>query len=156
MWRYRPTEAIYSCSESIRFRDRFARSTEQLFRNKAGEIKYSYMLNSSSEVGVLGVPHVAVVAEVLLPAAIGDLVPERWLGGQSVEQTLPIPVAGCFSSVGVRSLWPVSHVHCYVIGKINIWITGCLCNVFCGISCRRHPTFTRPKVLCSPSERYAF
>jgi hypothetical protein len=28
--------------------DRYARSTEQLFRNKVGGIKYSYMLNSSS------------------------------------------------------------------------------------------------------------
>ncbi len=67
------------------------------------------------EIGVLGVPHVAVIAEVLLPAAIGELIPEQGVCGQPVKQTLPIPVADRVGSVRVRSLWPVAHVLGYSI-----------------------------------------
>lgn len=61
------------------------------------------------QVGVVGVPYVAVLVEVLLAATECDLVPERGVGGQLLEQTLPIPVTDRGSSVRVRSLRPVDH-----------------------------------------------
>jgi hypothetical protein len=51
----------------------------------------------------------------LLSAAAGDLVPEWRLSGQPVEQTLPIPVAGCFGRVRIRSLWLVAHTQLFTV-----------------------------------------
>ena len=73
------------------------------------------------EVGVVSVPHVTLIAEVLLSASVIELVPEWRLGGQPVEQTLPIPVAGCFSSVGIRSLWPVTHTELLGVKYHKLW-----------------------------------
>jgi hypothetical protein len=73
------------------------------------------------EVGVLGVAYVTVIAEVSLSASVVNLVPEWGLGGQPVEQTLPIPVSGCFDSVRVRSLWSVAHTQLFEVGYHNRW-----------------------------------
>jgi len=61
------------------------------------------------QVSIFGVPYVPIFVEILLPTPIGELVPEWGVGGQPVEQTVPIPVTDRFSSVRVRSLWPVAH-----------------------------------------------
>jgi len=67
------------------------------------------------QIGVLGVPHVTVVVEVLLATTVVDLVPEWGVCGQPVEQTLPVPVTDRVSSVRVRSLWPVAQTQKYTI-----------------------------------------
>jgi len=67
------------------------------------------------QVGVVGVPYVAIFVEVLLPATVRDLIPEWGVGGQPVEQALPVPVTDRFSSVRVRSLWPVARTSKYSV-----------------------------------------
>jgi hypothetical protein len=73
------------------------------------------------EISVFSVPYVATITEIRLSASIGNLIPEWGVGGQPVKQTLPIPVAGCFSSVGIRSLWPVAHTVYYIIDYFKCW-----------------------------------
>jgi len=67
------------------------------------------------EVGVVGVPHIAIFIEVLLTATVIDLIPEWGVCGQPVKQALPIPVTDRVSSVGVCSLWPVAHTRKYSV-----------------------------------------
>jgi len=61
------------------------------------------------KVDVVNVPHVAVLVEVVLAAVVVDLVPERGVFGQPVEQTLTMPAGDWSKSVRVRSLLPVAY-----------------------------------------------
>ena len=67
------------------------------------------------DVGVVSVLYVTIVTEVFLTASVGELIPEWGVGGHLVKQTPPVSVAGCFSSVGIRSLWPVAQIVQHVI-----------------------------------------
>ena len=45
----------------------------------------------------------------VLGTSVGNLVPQRGVGGQPVEQAVSVPVADRFRGVLVRSPWQAAH-----------------------------------------------
>jgi len=61
------------------------------------------------KIDVVNVPYVAVLVDVVLAAVVVDLVPERGVFGQPVEQTFTMPAGDRTNGVPVRLLWAVAY-----------------------------------------------